>query len=136
MNNNASHTLLFENDIIKDVNFMPSPVIAKTPIIKEAHKIIEAIKEICLPHKLQAFLNLSNPTLISNFVFRLKNNSTNDNKIAIEAENCGVKPLNIKNNKIKVSKLGQGLPVGGEIEQLDDGTLFSAFKNRVPVSSD
>ena len=65
---------------------MPSPVIAKTPIIKDAHKIIEAIKEICLPHKLQAFLNLSNPILISNFVFRLKNNSTNDNKIAIEAE--------------------------------------------------
>jgi len=26
------------------------------------------------------------------------------------------------------------LPVGGEIEQLDDGTLFSAFKNRVPVT--
>jgi len=28
------------------------------------------------------------------------------------------------------------LPVGGEIEQLDDGTLFSAFKNRVPVTSE
>ena len=42
----------------------------------------------------------------------------------------------VKSNKIKVSKLGQGLPVGGEIEQLDDGTLVSAFKNRVPVSSD
>ena len=42
----------------------------------------------------------------------------------------------IKNDKIKISKLGQGLPVGGEIEQLDDGTLVSAFKNRVPVSSD
>ena len=42
----------------------------------------------------------------------------------------------IKNDKIKISKLGQGLPVGGEIEQLDDGTLISAFKNRVPVSSD
>ena len=42
----------------------------------------------------------------------------------------------VKNGKIKVSKLGQGLPVGGEIEQLDDGTLISAFKNRVPVSSD
>ena len=41
-----------------------------------------------------------------------------------------------KNDKIKISKLGQGLPVGGEIEQLDDGTLVSAFKNRVPVSSD
>ena len=42
----------------------------------------------------------------------------------------------IKNDKIKISKLGQGLPVGGEIEQLDDGTLISAFKNRVPVSND
>ena len=40
----------------------------------------------------------------------------------------------IKNDKIKISKLGQGLPVGGEIEQLDDGTLVSAFKNRVPVT--
>ena len=27
----------------------------------------------------------------------------------------------IKNDKIKVTKLAQGLPVGGEIEQLDDG---------------
>ena len=42
----------------------------------------------------------------------------------------------IKNDKIKISKLGQGLPVGGEIEQLDDGTLISAFKYRVPVSND
>ena len=42
----------------------------------------------------------------------------------------------IKSDKIKITKLAQGLPVGGEIEQLDDGTLFSAFKNRVPVTSD
>ena len=42
----------------------------------------------------------------------------------------------VKNGKIKISKLGQGLPVGGEIEQLDDGTLVSAFNSRVPVSSD
>ncbi len=40
----------------------------------------------------------------------------------------------IKSEKIKITKLAQGLPVGGEIEQLDDGTLFSAFKNRVPVT--
>ena len=32
--------------------------------------------------------------------------------------------------EVKISKLSQGLPVGGEIESLDDGTLFSAFKNR------
>jgi len=28
------------------------------------------------------------------------------------------------------------VPVGGEIEFLDDGTLFSAFKNRSPIVSD
>ena len=39
-----------------------------------------------------------------------------------------------KSDKIKITKLAQGLPIGGEIEQLDDGTLFSAFKNRVPVT--
>ena len=42
----------------------------------------------------------------------------------------------IKNDKLKITKLAQGLPVGGEIEQLDAGTLFSAFKNRVPVTND
>ena len=36
----------------------------------------------------------------------------------------------LKNSKVKLTKLAQGLPVGGEIESLDDGTLFSAFKNR------
>jgi recombination protein RecR len=36
---------------------------------------------------------------------------------------------------VKVSKLAQGLPVGGEIESLDDGTLFSAFKNRSRIGS-
>ena len=40
----------------------------------------------------------------------------------------------LKKLKVKVTKLAQGLPVGGEIESLDDGTLFSAFKNRVPVT--
>ena len=41
----------------------------------------------------------------------------------------------LKNTKAKVTKLAQGLPVGGEIESLDDGTLFSAFKNRSKVNS-
>ena len=36
----------------------------------------------------------------------------------------------LKNINVKISKLAQGLPVGGEIENLDDGTLISAFKNR------
>ena len=36
----------------------------------------------------------------------------------------------LKNSKVKITKLAQGLPIGGEIESLDDGTLYSAFKNR------
>ena len=42
----------------------------------------------------------------------------------------------LKNTKVKITKLAQGLPVGGEIESLDDGTLFSAFKNRSKIKSD
>ena len=41
----------------------------------------------------------------------------------------------LKNVKVKITKLAQGLPVGGEIESLDDGTLFSAFKNRSGLNS-
>ena len=40
----------------------------------------------------------------------------------------------LKNYKVKITKLAQGLPVGGEIESLDDGTLFSAFKNRAKLN--
>ena len=36
----------------------------------------------------------------------------------------------LKKTKVRITKLAQGLPVGGEIENLDDGTLISAFKNR------
>ena len=41
----------------------------------------------------------------------------------------------LKNLDVKITKLAQGLPVGGEIESLDDGTLFSAFKNRSNLGS-
>ena len=41
----------------------------------------------------------------------------------------------LKDTDVKITKLAQGLPVGGEIESLDDGTLFSAFKNRSKINS-
>ena len=41
----------------------------------------------------------------------------------------------LKNTNAKVTKLAQGLPVGGEIENLDDGTLYSAFKNRTGIKT-
>ena len=73
--------------------------------------------------------------LIDSLVKRVKKNNLKEVIIATSATVEGQTTAHyiediIKNNKIKVSKLGQGLPVGGEIEQLDDGTLVSAFKNR------
>ena len=41
----------------------------------------------------------------------------------------------LRNCKVKITKLAQGLPVGGEIESLDDGTLYSAFKNRTKLET-
>ena len=35
----------------------------------------------------------------------------------------------------KLQNLHKGLPVGGEIESLDDGTLYSAFKNRTGIKT-
>ena len=79
--------------------------------------------------------------LIDSLIKRIKKNNLKEVIIATSATVEGQTTAHyiedtIKNDKIKISKLGQGLPVGGEIEQLDDGTLISAFKNRVPVSND
>jgi len=79
--------------------------------------------------------------LIDSLIKRIKKDNLKEVIIATSATVEGQTTAHyiedvVKNGKIKVSKLGQGLPVGGEIEQLDDGTLISAFKNRVPVSSD
>ena len=79
--------------------------------------------------------------LIDSLLNRIKKNSLKEVIIATSATIEGQTTAHyiedsIKNDKIKITKLAQGLPVGGEIEQLDDGTLFSAFKNRVPVTSE
>ena len=77
--------------------------------------------------------------LIESLVKRIKKNNLKEVIIATSATIEGQTTAHyiedtIKNDKLKITKLAQGLPVGGEIEQLDDGTLFSAFKNRVPVT--
>jgi recombination protein RecR len=79
--------------------------------------------------------------LIESLFKRIKKNSLKEVIIATSATIEGQTTAHyiedaIKSDKLKITKLAQGLPVGGEIEQLDDGTLFSAFKNRVPVTSD
>ena len=73
--------------------------------------------------------------LISSLVDRVKRDSIEEVIIATSATVEGQTTAHyikdsLKKSEVKVSKLAQGLPVGGEIENLDDGTLFSAFKNR------
>ena len=79
--------------------------------------------------------------LIPSLVDRVQNDSINEVILATSATIEGQTIAHyiqdsLKNTKAKVSKLAQGLPVGGEIEFLDDGTLFSAFKNRKAAVSD
>ena len=82
-----------------------------------------------------------NGLLVSSLVNRVKKNSVKEVILATSATIEGQTTAHyiqdiLKDCKVKISKLAQGLPVGGEIEFLDDGTLFSAFKNRGPVVSD
>ena len=79
--------------------------------------------------------------LINSLVNRVKKNSINEVILACSATVKGQTTAHyiqssLKDTKVKISKLALGLPVGGEIEYLDDGTLFSAFKNRGPIVSD
>ncbi|MDC0248100.1 recombination mediator RecR [Pelagibacteraceae bacterium] len=79
--------------------------------------------------------------LVSSLINRVKANSIKEVILATSATIEGQTTAHyiqdiLKNVNVKISKLAQGLPVGGEIEFLDDGTLFSAFKNRGPVVSD
>ena len=73
--------------------------------------------------------------LINSLVERAKKNDIEEVIIATSATVEGQTTAyyiqdSLKKTNVKVSKLAQGLPVGGEIENLDDGTLISAFKNR------
>ena len=73
--------------------------------------------------------------LINSLVERVKKENVDEVILATSATVEGQTTAfyiqdSLKNTKVKISKLAQGLPVGGEIENLDDGTLISAFKNR------
>ena len=76
--------------------------------------------------------------LLDSLVERVKKNNIDEVILATSATVEGQTTAfyiqdSLKNINIKISKLAQGLPVGGEIESLDDGTLHSAFKNRKSI---
>ena len=73
--------------------------------------------------------------LINSLIERIKNDNIDEVILATSATVEGQTTAfyiqdSLKNTDVKISKLAQGLPVGGEIETSDDGTLISAFKNR------
>ena len=79
--------------------------------------------------------------LIESLVSRVKNNAVKEVILATSASIEGETTSHyiadsLKNIKVKITRLAKGVPVGGEIEFLDDGTLFSAFKNRASVAQD
>ena len=78
--------------------------------------------------------------LINSLVERVKKDNIDEVILATSATVEGQTTAyyiqdSLKGIEVKVTKLAQGLPVGGEIESLDDGTLFSAFKNRSDLIS-
>ena len=85
--------------------------------------------------------NIGNGLLIDALVNRIKKNSIKEVILATSASIEGETTAHyisdsLKDKKIKITRLAKGVPVGGSIEYLDDGTLFSAFKNRAPISKD
>ena len=73
--------------------------------------------------------------LINSLIERVKNDNIDEVILATSATVEGQTTAfyiqdSLKITNVKISKLAQGLPVGGEIESSDDGTLISAFKNR------
>ena len=84
--------------------------------------------------------NKKEDLLISSLVERVKKEKIEEVILATSATVEGQTTAyyiqdSLKNSKVKITKLAQGLPVGGEIESLDDGTLFSAFKNRSSLNT-
>ena len=79
--------------------------------------------------------------LISSLVERVKKEKIDEIILATSATVEGQTTAfyiqdSLKNLDVKITKLAQGLPIGGEIESLDDGTLISAFKNRLKLNTD
>ena len=79
--------------------------------------------------------------LIDSLVNRLKKNSVKEVILATSATVLGQTTAHyiqdcLKDYKVKITKLAQGISVGMEIEFADDGSLLSAFKNRAPIIDD
>ena len=87
---------------------------------------------------ISASLSKDQDLLINSLVSRVKKENIEEVIVATSATVEGQTTAfyiedKLKDTNVKITKLAQGLPVGGEIESLDDGTLHSAFKNRTTI---
>ena len=82
-------------------------------------RIEELIKRVKNDNKIKEIILALNPTTEGEITALL-----------IEREIKKEKSLSENLDKIKITKLGKGLPVGGELEYADEQTLSSAFENR------
>jgi len=54
---------------------------------------------------------------------------------SVEAETTSLYLVNLlKSYNIKISRLSQGLPVGGHLEYIDEATLEKSFLERVEIN--
>ena len=73
--------------------------------------------------------------LISSLVERVKKDNIEEVILALSSTVEGQTTAfyiqdSLKNTNVKITKLAQGISIGQNIENLDDGTLIQAFKNR------
>ena len=78
--------------------------------------------------------------LISSLVERVKKDQIEEVIVATSATVEGQTTAyyiqeELKNLNVKVSKLGQGINVGSSVEDLEDGSLLAAFKNRTIIEN-
>ena len=82
----------------------------------------------------------TNNLLIPSLIERVKKNTIDEVILATSATIEGQTTAHyiqdsLKDSKVKITKLAQGISVGTEIEFADDGSLVAAFKNRGTVVS-
>jgi len=91
----------------------------------------------------RAFRNRNNQKkedlLISSLVERVKKDNIEEVILALSSTVEGQTTAfyiqdSLKNTNVKITKLAQGISIGQNIENLDDGTLIQAFKNRQSFS--
>ena len=75
---------------------------------------------------------------IAKLVERASDSEVNEILLALNATVEGQSTVfyitdQLENSNVKVSRLAQGVPVGGELDYLDEGTLAAAFKSRKSV---